>query len=157
MSRVENPVGEPIPEFSHFPENGAKDPSPLNRQHTRGVFPHEPLRFFASGDFDEFKGEVSFLGFQALSLPRLGEILARGSAHQQVDLGVRERPAVLEPRHVPEVRNVRIAVLQDCAGEWENLGEPCGFPAKRLPGYRRCADPAAHASVGKHNVTALYE
>src|SRR5208282_5622888 len=102
MSRVENPVGEPIPAVSHFPEDGSKDPSAFNRQHTRDVFPDEPLRFFVSEDFDVFKGKVSSLVFEALPAPRQGKCLARGPAHQQVDPGVNERPVVQEPRHVPE-------------------------------------------------------
>jgi hypothetical protein len=114
-------------ELSHFPEEGTKDPSSFNRQYTRDVFPDEASRFFVSEDFDEFKGKVSFLGFQTLSFTCLGEILARGPAHQQVDLGVHERPVVWEPRHVPKVRNVRIAVLQDPLGNGRISENHAGF------------------------------
>lgn len=108
------------------------------------------MRFFESEDFDEFKGKVSFLGFQSFSLSRLGEILARGPAHQQVDPGIDEFLVVQEPRHVPEVRNVWVVVGQHGVGEREYLGEPRRFPGKRLPGYGRRADAAAHASIDEH-------
>ena len=129
MSRVKNPVGEPVPAVSHFPEDGSKDPSAFNRQDTWDVFPDEPLRFFVSEDFDEFKSEVSFLGFQSFSLSRLGEILARGPAHQQVDPGIDEFPVVRKPRHVPEVGDARVVVGQHSAGERSISENHAGFQA----------------------------
>ena len=39
---VKNAVGEPIPEFAHRPEDGAKRPSGVKGQDTGDVFPDQP-------------------------------------------------------------------------------------------------------------------
>jgi hypothetical protein len=42
---VKNSVREPIPEFSHRPEEGTKVPSTIATEDTRHVFPNEPSGF----------------------------------------------------------------------------------------------------------------
>ena len=74
------------------------------------------------------------------------ERLAGGSAHENVNCARFNGP-LLVLRHVPEVRDVGKAMLEDRLGEGLDLAERDRRPSEVVPRYGGGFDAAAHGQV----------
>jgi hypothetical protein len=83
--RVENSVGEPIPEFCHPPEQGTKIPSSVRRQDTWDVLPDGVPRLDLVDDGEPGEREVSSLVCESFAETGDGEGLTGRSAHENIN------------------------------------------------------------------------
>jgi hypothetical protein len=83
--RVKHSVGEPIPEFSHRPEDGTKVPSSSRRQNSGDVFPDEPPGPKGIDKSDELQGEVATRIIQSSSESCDREGLTGSSSDDEVN------------------------------------------------------------------------
>ena len=85
MLSIQNSVGDPIPELDQHSEEGSKRPSPVNRQDTGHVLPHQPSGPQSTSKSSKLNREVATRIIQSRSLSGDGERLARCSSCQKVD------------------------------------------------------------------------
>jgi len=83
---VQHSVGETIPAFRQFPEEGTKVPSASRRQDTIDVFPDDPARALLLSDFEECERELPSRVVESEPLSSETEALAGRSADEDVDL-----------------------------------------------------------------------
>ncbi len=86
--RVQNSVGDPIPEFDQHSEEGSKRPSFVNRQDAGDVLPHHPMGPNSISKSSKLEGEVATRVIQSRSFSGDGERLGRRgdcSSGQKVD------------------------------------------------------------------------
>jgi hypothetical protein len=138
---VQNSVGEPIPEFAHCPENGAKRPSSVLRQDAGDVLPNQPAGPCAISKPEIFKGEVATLSIQAGSEACNGEVLTGGSSDKKVNWPIF---VTSNGGEVAVQRYVGIMVGEDGARCGLDLAVSGGLPAERLPGHSRRADAGTY-------------
>lgn len=82
---VQNPVGEPIPEFCQAPEQGAKRPSSINRQDTGDVLPDQPAGAIPASNGKIGKQEPATRIVKSLSESCDREGLAGGASNEKID------------------------------------------------------------------------
>jgi hypothetical protein len=87
VSTVQHSVGEPIPEFSQRPEEGAKVSPSIGRQDAGHVFPDEPRWTTLAKDFSESEGKLATRVSHAFAFSVNAKTLARRSADDEVDAG----------------------------------------------------------------------
>jgi len=128
---VKDPVGPPIPEVFQPPEEGSKRPSSVLRQDTGDVLPHDPARRTCADQSEKLQREATARVGQSLSESSDGEGLAGCASDEEVDgwLIVNRVSCVDELGEVTMIRNLRVVVREDCAGERINLAEPRWLPA----------------------------
>jgi hypothetical protein len=86
------------------------------------------------GDLAEGQGQVAARIVERSAQASDGERLAGRAPSEHVgrfDLARQDAPG--DRGHVAEVRDGRIVVSEDSAGERLNLGKPCGLPPQRMP------------------------
>lgn len=130
---VKNPVGEPIPALCQPPEEGSKRPSSVNRQDAGDVLPDHPAGPKSVNEANKLKCEVPSIASNSRSKSGDTEILAGGSADENIDSWVL---AGFDGGKVAMQRNLRVVVFQHGARERLDLREERGFPAPRMPGDR---------------------
>jgi len=129
---VQHSPSATIPEFNQRPEDGCKIPSAVRRQNTGDVFPDDPARPQSASKLAKLDGQVTTRIIQALSSSGDREGLAWGPSNENVNCS----RAIINPRKVPEVLNVRITVGQQRRTERIDLSKPRWPEAQRGPGDR---------------------
>ena len=147
---VQNSVSGPIPELSQGPEDGSKRPSGVDRQHTRDVLPDNPPRSQALNSAEKFQREVATRVIHSKPVAGDAKGLAGSSSDEKLNWSCSDAPEPMPPdrREIAKVPYLRIAVRQDRAREWIDLGEPRGGPAQAVPGNGGRFDARAHRPVG---------
>jgi hypothetical protein len=126
---VQHSVGEPIPELAQPPEEGAKGPSSVRRQHTGDILPNQPAGTQSLSQPEILEHECTTLVVQSASESSARERLAGRAAHEKVDWLMVTSPDLGE---VASERHVK-PVGEDGTREWRDLREERGSPAERAP------------------------
>lgn len=103
---VKNAVGEPIPELSQRPEEGAKVLSSVGGQDAGHVLPNDPAGAYSASKREELQGQVAARVVQAESFPGDGEGLAGGSSDKNINWST----VFSDLCEVAKVCDVRVAV-----------------------------------------------
>jgi hypothetical protein len=144
---VKGSIGPPIPEFAQAPEEGTKVPSFVARQDAGDVLPNQPLGPQSASKRKELKGEVATVASHSRSESGDAEILAWGSAHENVDWVIF---ALFDRGEIAMQRRVAPMVFENGARERFDLRQETRPPAQAVPRHAGRFDPAANATVPHH-------
>jgi hypothetical protein len=141
---VKGSIGPPIPEFAQAPEEGTKVPSFVARQDAGDVLPNQPLGPQSASKRKELKGEVATVASHSRSESGDAEILAWGSAHENVDWVIF---ALFDRGEIAVQRRIAPMMFENGARERFNFGQKARPPAQAVPCDAGRLDPAANAPI----------
>ena len=134
-----------IPDVVQRPEECPEVPSAVCRKNSGHVFPDNPLWTHDRKNLCKDQGQSAALSGQSRALSGDGEVLARCSADNKVNCSTVSAP--VDSGYVTQVRNFRIMMFQDSAGERFDFGKGRGLPPQRTPGDGSGIDAAAKREI----------
>lgn len=129
--RIENSVGEPIPEVSQRPEEGSKRPSSFRRQDAGNVFPDDPAWPKTIGQRTELEGEPTTVVIQPAPASGDAETLTWGSSDENIDGCV---IAAIDRGEVVVEWSRRETIREDGPRERVDFAEEGGLESEMIPG-----------------------